>query len=215
MSRTRGSARSLQLVTLASIRQASNSCGEAVQETGPRVRNLTRGLFPKCLKPPANRGNFDRAMRAAAFLVLFPIVPLCAQASETALRDQYEQGEKALADKRYGDAEEAYNKLRQMAPRTAEVYAKLGLIYFQQGKYEQAVPVLRQGLKLKPDLANADTLLAMSLSELGQYHEAIPGLEKAFRRSTDVALKQIAGCNWRGPIRGCGRTAKRSKSHWN
>jgi tetratricopeptide (TPR) repeat protein len=132
-------------------------------------------------------------MRAAVFLVLFPIVPLCAQGSETALRDEYEQGEKALADKRYGDAEEAYNKLRQMAPRTAEVYAKLGLIYFQQGKYEQAVPVLRQGLKLKPGLANADTLLAMSLSELGQYNEAIPGLEKAFRRSTDVALKRMSG----------------------
>src|SRR4051794_38555602 len=119
MSRTRGSARSLQLVTLASIRQASNSCGEAVQETSPRVRKLTRRLSPDCLRPSADRGIFDRAMRAAVFLVLFPIVPLCAQGSEAALREQYEQGEKALADKRYGDAEEAYNKLRQMAPRTA------------------------------------------------------------------------------------------------
>ena len=115
------------------------------------------------------------------------------QASDSALQRNYEEGEKALAEKRYADAETAYDKVRQLAPGTAEVYAKLGLIYYQQGKYEEAVKSLRHGLKLKPALSNADILLAMSLSELGQYREALPGLQKAYGRSTDPVLKRMAG----------------------
>ncbi len=98
-----------------------------------------------------------------------------------------------MADGRYAEAENAYEKVRQLAPGIAGVYGKLGLICYQQGKYEQAVSALRQGLKLKPGLANADILLAMSLSELGRYTEALPGLQKAFSRSTDPALKRMSG----------------------
>jgi tetratricopeptide (TPR) repeat protein len=84
-------------------------------------------------------------------------------------------------------------KLRELNPEVAEVHVKLGLIYFQQGKFAQAVPALSKALKLKPALPNADILLAMSLSELGRYGEALPGLEKGFRRSPDAALKRLAG----------------------
>ena len=58
--------------------------------------------------------------------------------------------------------------LRKLSPATAEVHAQLGVIYFQQGKFTDAVPALRQALKLKPGLPNLDTLLAMSLSEMGR-----------------------------------------------
>lgn len=110
-----------------------------------------------------------------------------------ALARYFRDGETALAEKRYADAEKAYEKLRQLDPATAEVHARLGLIYFQQGKFDQAVPAMRQALKLKPGLANVEVLLAMSLSELGRYEDALPGLEKGFRRSTDAALKRLAG----------------------
>jgi tetratricopeptide (TPR) repeat protein len=82
--------------------------------------------------------------------------------------------------------------LKQLSPETAEVYGRLGLIYFQESKFEQAVPALRTALKLKPGLPNTDILLAMSLSELGRYQEALPGLEKGFR-STDQPLKRMSG----------------------
>jgi tetratricopeptide (TPR) repeat protein len=80
-----------------------------------------------------------------------------------------------------------------LSPGTPEVYGRLGLIYFQEGKFDEAVPVLRQALKLKPSLPNTDVLLAMSLSELGRYEEALPGLEKGFRRSADQPLKRMSG----------------------
>jgi tetratricopeptide (TPR) repeat protein len=127
-------------------------------------------------------------------LVLCLPVHLSAQPADPAtLRQYFQEGEKALADRRYGDAEKAYSKLRALSPETAEVYGRLGLVYFQQRKYEEAIPTLRQGLKLKPSLPNADILLAMSLSELGRYTEALPGLTKGFRRSADPALKRMSG----------------------
>ena len=75
----------------------------------------------------------------------------------------------------------------------AEVHAQLGVIYFQERKFDQAVPALRQALKLKPGLPRADTLLAMSLSEMGRYSEALPGLEKGFHHSTDPAIQRMCG----------------------
>jgi tetratricopeptide (TPR) repeat protein len=117
-----------------------------------------------------------------------------AQQSNANLLQRYSQeGERALAEKRYGDAAKAFEKLRALAPGTAEVHATLGLIYFQQREFTQAVRALRQALKLKPDLPNADVLLAMCLSELGHHDEALPGLQKGFRQSPDTALKRSTG----------------------
>src|SRR5205085_11999214 len=104
-----------------------------------------------------------------------------------------EEGQAALASGHYADAEIAYEKLRQLAPGAAEVHANLGLIYFEEKKFEQAVSALRQALKLKPSLAKTEALLAMSLSELGRFQEALPGLQRAFRASSDTETKRLAG----------------------
>ncbi|HEX4947808.1 MAG TPA: tetratricopeptide repeat protein [Blastocatellia bacterium] len=117
-----------------------------------------------------------------------------AQPPNAALLQRYsEEGEQALAERRYEDAEKAYEKLRQLLPGTAEVHARLGLIFYQQGKFAQAIPALQQALKLKPTLPNLDVLLAMSLSETGQYREAIPALQKGFKQTKDAALRRSSG----------------------
>ena len=114
-----------------------------------------------------------------------------AQSSHDELRQQYyEQGEKALAENRYSDAQQAYEKLRQLAPDTAEVHARLGLIYYQERNYAQAVTSLQQALKLKPTLPKLDTLLGMSFSELGRYTEALPSLQKGFRQAADPVVRR-------------------------
>lgn len=119
---------------------------------------------------------------------------LMAQQPDASLLQRYSQeGERALAENRYPDAEKAYEKLAKLQPGIAEVHANLGLVYFQEGKYAQAVLALRQALKIKPNLPSAGYFLAMSLSELGHYTEALPGLQKGFQNSHDSALKRLAG----------------------
>jgi tetratricopeptide (TPR) repeat protein len=140
----------------------------------------------------------DEHRKATALaLLLWLLISGCNLFAQTSPNDALEQyaeaGEKALAQGRYADAEKAYEELRRLSPGTAEVHARLGLIYFQERKFEQAIGSLRQALKLKPSLPKLDTLLAMSLSELGRYTEALPGLEKGFQQTADTAVRRRCG----------------------
>jgi tetratricopeptide (TPR) repeat protein len=151
-----------------------------------------------------------RATRTAALLCLL-VSPggggaLGAQTPDPAtLAQRAREGERALAEKRYTDAERAYEALRQLSPSTPEVHAQLGFIYFQQGRFSDAVTRLREAVRLKPGLPNVDTLLGMSLSELGQYKEALPALEKGFRQSPDPALKRMCGLHLQRAYTGLAR----------
>jgi tetratricopeptide (TPR) repeat protein len=140
--------------------------------------------------------NRDRWAATALALVLAapPALAAVQQADGRQIQELHQQGERALAERRYADAEQAYERLRQLQPEVAEVHARLGLIDFQQGKFADAIPSLRRAIKLKPALPNVGTLLAMSLSEIGRHEEALEGLEKAFKEpSTDAALRRMAG----------------------
>ena len=77
----------------------------------------------------------------------------------------------------------------------AEVHANLGLIYFEERKFDQTVPALQRALKLKPTLTKSSHLLAMSLSQLGRYIDAVPGLEKCLHHFSDEEIKACVGWN--------------------
>jgi tetratricopeptide (TPR) repeat protein len=119
-----------------------------------------------------------------------------------------QEGAKALSEHRYADAERAYEQLRDLSPGVAEVHASLGFIYFQQARFALAVASLRKALKLKPSLANASVLLAMSLSELGQFEEALPGLERGFKQTVDTVLRRAAGLQLQRAYTGLERHAE-------
>jgi tetratricopeptide (TPR) repeat protein len=132
-----------------------------------------------------------------------------AQSPDDSPAERYwNEGEQALAAGHYADAEKAYEKVVQLDPGAAEAHARLGVIYFQEKKFDRAVASLRQALKLKPSLPKLDTLLAMSLSELGQYDQALSGLEKGFRQSTDPPVKRMCGLQLERTYTGLGRDEK-------
>ena len=131
---------------------------------------------------------------------------LGAQATEAQARLSAE-GARALAEHRYADAERAYESLRNVSAGVAEVHASLGFVYYQQGKFTQAVTALRQAIALKPSLPNASALLAMSLSELGKFEEALPGLERAFKQPADKAVRRAAGLQLQRAYTGLERPA--------
>jgi tetratricopeptide (TPR) repeat protein len=152
-------------------------------------------------------GVLRAARLVAAAVFLWTGVPESAarQTDPAQLQRIAADGERALAEGRYAEAEKAYQTLRGLSPSTAEVHARLGLIYFQQGKFSEAVPSLRKALELKPGLPKLDTLLAMSLSELGQYDEALPALTQGFDQPADPVLKRMAGLHLERAYTGLGR----------
>jgi len=152
--------------------------------------------------------NVPRAARVvavSAFLWAVPSVAGARQSDPAVLAQHAMEGERALAEGRYADAEKAYETLLKMSPATPEVHARLGLIYFQQGKFNVAIPALREATKLKPGLPKVDTLLAMSLSELGHYEEALPALAKGFKQSADPVLRRMAGLHLQRAYTGLAR----------
>jgi tetratricopeptide (TPR) repeat protein len=155
---------------------------------------VTAALLAVCVAAPA------RGHQAGA-------PPPDPQATAAESQRLYQAGERALAGHQYSEAERAYEALRTLQPNTAEVHARLGLIYFQEGKFTEAVPALRRALSLKPTLANLDALLAMSQSELGQHEDARPALERVFRHSTDVVLKRKCGLYLQRAYTALGRDA--------
>jgi len=135
----------------------------------------------------------NRLIRLSVVSVGLPCLLLqLASGQDSTLERQYEAAQRALAAGNYSEAQRAFEELAQAHPQIAEVHANLGLIYFEERKFDQAVPELRRALKLKPALKNSANILAMSLSELGRYAEALPGLEKGFR-STEPEMKRMCG----------------------
>ena len=141
----------------------------------------------------------------ATCLSAAPVTGIGQEPSAEVLQQHAQEGERALAAGRYAEAEKAYETLRKLSPGTAEVQARLGLIYFQQGKFTDAIPPLREAIRLKPGLPNVDALLAMSLSELGKHDEALPILEKTFGGSKDPVLRRLAGLHLQRSYSGMGR----------
>jgi len=142
-------------------------------------------------------------------LVALALAASAACAQDASSVERYaEEGQSALAAGHYEDAEKAFEKLRQLEPGMAEVHANLGLIYFEERKFDEAVPALRQALKLKPSLTKSGNLLAMSLSELGRYSDAVPGLEKCFHHSADQEIKRMCGLELQRSYTGLKRDSK-------
>jgi tetratricopeptide (TPR) repeat protein len=119
-------------------------------------------------------------------------VPAIPQTTPQSAEHYAETGNRALQEGRYAEAEQAFERLKELEPNTAEVSANLGLIYFEEKKFDRAVPELRRALKLKPSLTNSGFILAMSLAELGQLSDAVSGLEKGFRTG-NPQMKRLCG----------------------
>ena len=113
--------------------------------------------------------------------------------SSELLETTYRQAEQAFREKRLEAAAAGYEKLAELSPKTAEVHAKLGLIYFLQGRFGDAVPSFRAALGMKPGVPNVSALLAMSLAELGRHADALPGLEEGFENPAAKDLRRLIG----------------------
>jgi len=126
-------------------------------------------------------------------LLLIPAVLALGQEGPSSAEQYHETARNALAAGDYDVARTAYEKLRDLDPGTAEIHANLGLIYFHQRLLEEAVNSLRRAISLKPNLAAARALLAISLAELGRYSEALPDLEKTFHHPSAPEARRMCG----------------------
>jgi tetratricopeptide (TPR) repeat protein len=104
-----------------------------------------------------------------------------ANADDPRVNQLYREAKEAQTSGDQAGAIAKYKSILQIAPGLAAAYNNLGLLYFQQREYRQAIAVLERGLKIHPEMPSASTLLGISLYEIGEYKQARPRLEAALR----------------------------------
>jgi len=91
----------------------------------------------------------------------------------------YEQGMKALDEKRYQDAVQNLSSAIAAEPKDYSLYFNLALAYSLMGKDADAIPQYEKALGLKPDLYQANLNIAISLLRGKRGVEAVPYLTNA------------------------------------
>lgn len=129
----------------------------------------------------------------SAIMLSASLAALAQAASNDRASELTDQAQQALAAGRFGAAEAAFLELTKLEPNVAELHSNLGVVYFQEGKLDEAVDTLRHALRLKSSLTRAKTLLAICLAESGHSTEALPGLEAGFRSLSDPQVRRQCG----------------------
>ncbi len=84
-------------------------------------------------------------------------------------------------------AQSAAEKIKAANERAAQDYFKGGLILAGEGRDAEAARSFRQALSIKPNWAEAHSLLGSALAETGNYREAEAELRKAVTLKPDYA----------------------------
>lgn len=92
----------------------------------------------------------------------------------------YRTGQECFEEQRYDDAERLFLKLLDRNPKGyADVFNRLGLIYFEKGLLERAAQYFEKALALNPKYTEASLNLTVTYNELRNFTEA----EKVFTRA--------------------------------
>jgi tetratricopeptide (TPR) repeat protein len=86
---------------------------------------------------------------------------------------------------KYADAATLYRATIQQNPNCWMCYNNLGVIYFQQGRIQEAMQDYEEAARLNPEFSDALDNLAFVLIDLGRSQEAIPYLQRAFQSIED------------------------------
>lgn len=121
------------------------------------------------------------------------IVVLTAKAQEPSTQAEVRRGLEALQQSKFKVAEEHLSRALKADPDLPEVRANLGLAYYADGKYAEAIAAFRAALKQSPSLQVPQTFLPLSLAAVNQCDQAVPGLRRGFAGNADIKLRRVLG----------------------
>ena len=102
----------------------------------------------------------------------------------------YEQGMNAFDKRDYETAERAFGQILKLNPNFADIHNKMGIIFNQTDRLNNAVSAFEKALELNPGYTEASLNLAITFSDLGKYEKSREVFENA-ARLTRTAPKAI------------------------
>jgi len=101
-------------------------------------------------------------------------------------RSAYEAlGKLYLERKKFADAEEVFEYLTRNYDTEDGYFSRLGTVYFNLKKFDQAAAAYSRAIELRGDLPNRYVNLSLCFEALGDYVKAIEAVRKAIRISSD------------------------------
>ena len=88
---------------------------------------------------------------------------------------------------KFAGAQGAQDKVKAANEKAAQDYFKYGLILAEEGRNADAAKAFRQAIGIKPDWAEAHSLLGSALGQAGDLNEAEKELRKAVQLKPDYA----------------------------
>ncbi len=95
---------------------------------------------------------------------------------------------------KFAGAQGAQDKVQAANEKAAQDYYKYGLILSEEGRYEDAAKAFRNALGIKPDWAEAHSLLGSVLTQTGDLH----GAEQELRKAVQIKPDYAEGWNYLG-----------------
>lgn len=101
------------------------------------------------------------------------------QPDQSDIRQHFEAAHQAQLSGDLAAAAKEYVKVLRIDPNIPEVYANLGLVYYQERDFAQSAKVLARAEALKPGLRGVSLYLGIDDVKLGDATQAIPHLQKS------------------------------------
>ncbi len=95
---------------------------------------------------------------------------------------------------KFAAAQGSQEKVQAANEKAAQDYYKYGLILSEEGRYEDAAKAFRNALGIKPDWAEAHSLLGSVLTQTGDFR----GAEQELRKAVQVKPDYAEGWNYLG-----------------
>ena len=118
-------------------------------------------------------------------LTLTAWINICAAAQTPDLAKLSADGQAALRNQQFDRAQELYEQIIKLDPRSAQAHSNLGLALYMGAKYPRAISEFQKALQLDPHLEHTKVLLALSYFDTGDIAAATPLLEKAYQGNKD------------------------------
>lgn len=153
-----------------------------------------------------SRRRFARIARLAAFALIVATAvtrpgAVSGQAASVEAIKLAQAGQKALDERRFGDALTAFTEAAKLAPRDTSLMFGVGLSYFLLGRTAEAEQQLLRVLKTEPAFKEASLLLGEVQYRSGRIEEAVTTYQTALKYapSDKDLLQKIA--QWSGEAR--------------
>ena len=107
---------------------------------------------------------------------LFPVSLGAQAADDEQVREHFQAAQRAEKTGDYATAAAEYQTVLKLRPELAEVHTNLGLVYYLQGKNDEAIKALQRALELRPDILGANLFLGTAYVRTNQYEKSLDPL---------------------------------------